>query len=155
MFSKLSIIALATSLATGVTAIGSARVVNNCPFEVTVWSVGSTASDPTTLAASGGKYSEQFVVDKKSGGRTLKITRDADGLYTGKPQTNYAYNLDNSRVWYDLNDVFGDAFDGHKVILSPDNGYCPSVVWDKGVSPEGSQIRNCDADSNVTLSLCA
>ncbi|KAK3185422.1 hypothetical protein K4F52_005732 [Lecanicillium sp. MT-2017a] len=155
MLKQLSIFALAGSLATTVTAVGNAGVVNNCNHEVSLWSVGSSISDAHVLAANGGKYAEKYTRDPKTGGRALKITKERDGLYTGKPQTNFAYTLDPGRIWYDLSDVFGDPFAGHKLAVVPSNSDCRSIVWDNGTPPAGSQTRDCDSESDVTLTLCA
>lgn len=137
------------------TLAGNARIVNNCPCQVTIWSVGSTVSGPWTLATSGGTYSEPFVKDPVSGGKSLKITLEPDGLYTGKAQTNFAYNLDGTNVWYDLSDVFGDPFAGKKIEEKSGDEKCPSITWENGVSPGGSQVKVCDAGSDVTLTLCS
>lgn len=156
MLKQLSILAVAGLASTAAaTDPGYARVVNNCDFEVTLWSVGSEISDPNTLAAHGGSYAERYTKDDKTGGRTLKITLDRDGLYTGKPQVNFAYNLDPDRVFYDLSDVFGDPFAGHKIQVVPSNSNCRSLVWEDGRPPAGSQVRDCSADSDTTLTLCA
>jgi hypothetical protein len=136
-------------------AVGNARVVNNCACEVTLWSVGGSVSSPYTLAANGGSYSEAFVKDPASGGKALKITLQPDGLYTGAAQTIFAYNLDGATIWYDLSDVFGDAFAGRKLVERSANQGCPAIQWDNGVPPAGSQVKACGSDSDVTLTLCA
>ncbi|KAJ6780607.1 hypothetical protein PWT90_03490 [Aphanocladium album] len=153
MFKQLSLLAVASLAAA--TNPGNAKIYNNCPFEVTVWSVGSSISNPQTLAAKGGRYSEQYTRDPKTGGRSLKITRERDGLYTGKPQTNFAYTLDPDRVWYDLSDVFGDPFSGNRVQVVPSNNQCQSIVWPDGRPPAGSQVKTCSRESDTTLTLCA
>lgn len=155
MLKQLSILAAAAGLASA-TNPGYARVTNNCPFEVSLWSVGSQVSGPRILAAGGaGKYAEQYTRDPLTGGRTLKITRERDGLNQGKPQINFAYTLDPDRVWYDLNNVLGEPLAGHKLTVVPSNGQCGSLVWNDGRHPAGSQVRDCYRDSDVTLTLCA
>ncbi|EHA50684.1 hypothetical protein MCOR27_004090 [Pyricularia oryzae] len=139
----------------GGTAPPSARVVNRCSFPVTMWSVGSSLSGGFTLGANGGSYGEQFSRDPVTGGRTLKVTRDSDGLFTGKPQLNFAYNLDGSQVWYDLSSVFGNALAGSKVVVSSAEASCPAIVWSSGTPPSGSQVKVCTSSKDVTLTLCA
>ncbi|KAK8149681.1 hypothetical protein G3M48_006109 [Beauveria asiatica] len=151
MLKHLSILAVAAGLAS---ATGLAKVTNQCGFEVTLWSVGKDISVGHTLAK-GESYAEPFAVDPKTGGRTLKITRDRDGLFTGKPQTNFAYSLTPPNVWYDLSDVFGDPFEGHKLRLASDDDTCPAVQWDKGVPLGGNHTHVCRADASVVLTLCA
>ncbi|KAM3452255.1 hypothetical protein MY3296_004693 [Beauveria thailandica] len=153
MLKQLTLVAIA-GLATA-TGPGKAKVVNNCNFEVTLWSVGSEISPPHTLAGHGGRYSETYTRDPKTGGRALKITRERDGLYTGKAQTVFAYTLDPNIIYYDLSDVFGDAFAGHRVQVVPSNNQCQSIVWPNGVPPAGSQVKSCTRDSDTTLTLCA
>ena len=124
MFTKSIAITFLAAAAPLVSAIGSARVLNSCPFPVTLWAVGGSVGQAQILSQYGGIFSEPFTLDPKTGGRTLKITREGDGLYTGKPQTNFAYSLDGATVWYDLSDVFGDAFAGYKLRERSVNGGC-------------------------------
>ncbi|PHH62851.1 hypothetical protein CDD81_6651 [Ophiocordyceps australis] len=152
---KLTIFTIATALAGFSEAVGNARVVNNCGFPVTLWSVGSYISDPHTLSPRGGSYSEVFTADPRTGGRALKITRQPDGLYNGSPQTIYAYSLSGDRVFYDLSDVFGDAFAGNKLVEASTDRTCPVITWPNGTPPAGSQVKNCGANSDITLTLCA
>ncbi|OJJ43997.1 hypothetical protein ASPZODRAFT_72715 [Penicilliopsis zonata CBS 506.65] len=135
-------------------AVGSAVVVNKCADTVYLWSVGGSVGPEQTLA-SGDEWSEEFYYDSTSGGVTIKITRGSDGLYDGSAQTDFAYTLDGDTIWYDLSDVFGDPFSGHAVLQAPSDTSCPSNCWSDGVSPAGSQTLDCQADSNVTLTLCA
>jgi hypothetical protein len=152
-----SIIAIASmALVPMAAAVGSARVINNCDFEVTLWSVGGSISDPSTLASNGGSYSEQFVVDPSSGGKALKITRESDGLFTSKPQTDFAYSLSGDRIFYDLSDVFGDPFSGLQIKVAPTDTSCPSIVWGSGFSASfQSNVHDCSADADVSLTLCS
>ncbi|KAL2152136.1 hypothetical protein VTH82DRAFT_5320 [Thermothelomyces myriococcoides] len=154
MLAKLSVLALAAA-APLAAAVGNARVVNKCNFDVHLWAVGGGIDGPHKLAKNGGKYSEPFQKDPVSGGRALKITIDEDGLYNGDPQTIYAYNLDGPTIWYDLSDVFGDPFAGHKLRVASHEPSCAVIEWPNGVPPEGSQVKNCNSDKSVTLTLCA
>lgn len=141
------------ALAGAATSLGNARVVNNCPFEVTTWSVGSRVSGPFTLQT-GGTYSEPFASDPKTGGRALKTTRERDGLYAGKPQTIFAYSLRDNAVWYDLSNVFGNAFQGNKLVVASGDAQCDTIAWADGTPPAGSQVKTCQQEANVTLTLC-
>jgi hypothetical protein len=136
-------------------AVGNARVINNCTNDVTLWSVDSNISDPYTLVAGGGSYAEPFRVDPKTA-IALKITLGANGLYTGEPQTIFAYNLkEENTLWYDLSDVFGDAFAGSKLVEQSGDASCEAIVFDNGISPGASQVKTCTSDQDVTLTLCA
>jgi len=154
MLNNFAILALAAA-APLVAAVGNAKVVNKCAEPVTLWSVGSSVSDAYTVAANGGSYSEPFVKDPTTGGKSIKITKTADGLYTGAPQLNYAYSLDGATIWYDLSTVFGDAFAGKKLVVSSAETSCPSITWPTGTNPGGSQVKACTSAKDVTLTLCA
>ncbi|EFY85091.1 hypothetical protein J3459_011199 [Metarhizium acridum] len=154
MFGQANILAVTFAIAGAVSAVGNAVVKNNCGFPVTVWSVGSQISNPNTLQP-GQAYSEQFSRDPTTGGRALKITREPDGLYTGQPQTIFAYNLKDGAVWYDLSDVFGDAFAGQKLVEGSADTSCPSIVWSNGTPLAGSQVKDCRDSTDVTLTLCS
>lgn len=156
MFAKVLTFTTAVLAATGSAgAVGSARVVNNCDFAISLWSVGTNIDGPHRLSANGGSYSEPFVRDPNTGGKSLKVTIPDDGLWTGAPQSNFAYNLQESQVWYDLSDVFGDPFKGHKVTVVSDNADCESIVWEDGVPPGASQVKVCTSDKDVTFTTCA
>lgn len=149
-----AVVASVAALAPLASAVGNAKVENKCNFPVYLWSVGSSVGPRQTIK-SGHGYSEVLHHDPTSGGIALKITTTENGLYDGSPQTNYAYTLDGNTIWYDLSDVFGDAFSGHELEVVPSVSTCPDICWPKGVSPSGSQTKNCQASSDITLTLCA
>lgn len=153
---KLLAITLLATTAPLVSALGAAKVLNSCPFPVYLAAVGSETSAVQTLPATGGTFAESpFTLDPKTGGRTLKITREVDGLFTGKPQLNFAYTLDGANVWYDLSNVFGDAFAGYKLVEKSADAGCGVIEWASGTSPGGSQVKTCGSGNDVTLELCA
>ncbi|KAA8642868.1 hypothetical protein EYZ11_010722 [Aspergillus tanneri] len=142
------------ALAPLASATGKAIVKNNCKDPVYLWSVGGSVGPKQTIKP-GESYSEVFRRDPASGGISLKITTGENGLYDGSPQMNFAYTLDGNRVWYDLSDVFGDPFAGTTASVKPSDGSCRSICWANGVSPGGSQVKDCQANSDETLTLCA
>lgn len=133
---------------------GNAVVWNNCQGTVHLWSVGGSVGPMQTLAH-GENYTEVVHVDPSSGGVSIKITRPANGLFTAAPQMDFAYTLDGSNLWYDLSDVFGDPFSGHVAVVRPSVTSCPKICWPTGISPAGSQVKVCSANSDITLTLCA
>ena len=155
--SILSLTALALAAVSTVTAadVGQARVVNNCDFGVSLWAVGTNIDGPYKLGPHGGSYAETFAHDDKTGGRALKITIPDDGLWTGAPQTDFAYNLAGDKVFYDLSDVFGDPFAGHKLLVKSDQDGCGVIEWDNGTPPAGSQVKDCTSSKSVTFTICA
>ncbi|OCK83455.1 hypothetical protein K432DRAFT_379464 [Lepidopterella palustris CBS 459.81] len=134
-------------------AVGSAIVFNNCECNVYLWSVGSAVGPSQTLTP-GQSYSEYFHLDPVSGGIALKVTLAQNGLYTGAPETIFAYRLDGTGVWYDLSDVFGDGFAGEAVTILPSIKGCSAIEWADGIPPSGSQVNVCGASTNLTLVLC-
>ena len=79
---------------------GNAIIQNNCAENAYVWSVGSSVTGPAVMEPYSA-YSQEYYYDDKSGGISLKVCTSDDGLYTGAPQTIYAYTLDQSggQVW--------------------------------------------------------
>ncbi|EER23737.1 hypothetical protein D8B26_001874 [Coccidioides posadasii str. Silveira] len=133
---------------------GNAIVENHCPFTVFLWSVGGSIG-PKHVLKQGGVYSEKIHRDPQSGGIAIKITRVDDGIFNNSPQTNFAYSLTDTRVFYDLSDVFGDPFSGSKVLLDPSDPNCADICWPNGIPPSGSQVRDCNAGTDLKLTLCA
>ncbi|KAK2732337.1 hypothetical protein FQN55_004256 [Onygenales sp. PD_40] len=136
-------------------AVGNAIVINNCPFDAFLNSVGSQIEDEEHLPANVGRYSEPFRRDPVSGGIALKVTRIQGGLPQGAPHTVFAYNLDGGKIWYDLSNVFGDPFAPNPLVLAPSDATCNSIVWPEGRPTAGTHTENCQENSDVTLTLCA
>jgi len=145
--------ATAALLAPLARAASNAIVFNNCTAPIYLWSVGSTIGPQVTIAPSA-NYTEPFRVDTNSGGIALKITRVENGLYSGAPQTIFAYNLQGNGVWYDLSDVFGDPFSGSRVEIVPSDDTCSEIIWEDGVPPGGSEVRVCQSTTDLTLRTC-
>ncbi|KAJ5899593.1 hypothetical protein N7495_004337 [Penicillium taxi] len=130
---------------------GNAIVSNHCKFPVYLWSVGSTVR-PVSLIGPDQNYAEQYRYDQPTGGIALKISTDANGLYDSAPQTVFAYNVnDQGKVWFDLTDVFGDAFKGYSVKLEPAD---PQIEWKDGVPPAEMSVRWIGASGDLVLHLC-
>lgn len=103
------------------------------------------------LSIAGGIYWESMRRDESSGGIAIKVTKTANGLYSGAPQQIFAYNLDGATVWYDLSTVFGDPFAGYRLEVSGDNG--GSIVWPNGTHPKGSQVTTAPSDRNIFFTI--
>lgn len=139
---------------TSTLAIGRAIVTNQCDAPIYLWSVGSSIS-PQTILPRDNSYAEVLTSDPTSGGRALKITSTPDGLFVpSTSQLVFAYNIDNSSVWYDLSSVFGDGFSGQTLRIQPSDEACDSIVWYDGRTPAGSQVKKCQRDTNLELTFC-
>jgi len=135
-------------------AVGRAIVTNQCGSPIYLWSVGGSIG-PKVVLGTDQSYSEAFRRDPVSGGIAIKISSLDDGIF--KPnvsQTIFAYNLDGSQIWYDMSSVFGDGFSGSRVTLTPSDSTCQPISWPFGYPPAGSQIKNCQAETNLELSFC-
>lgn len=134
------------------TTAGTAIIHNSCAYPLYLWTVGSQISPQHTIAPSH-QHREPYRHDPLSGGIAMKVTTQPDGLFSGKPQTIFAYNLNHneSRVWYDISDVFGDPFEGSSVQVQPAT---PEVHWTDGVPPRGSQVRVVDAREDLKVQFC-
>jgi hypothetical protein len=152
LFSTLAVATL--SFALGAHAVGRAIVTNQCDQPIYLWSVGGSIGDQQTIAKDT-SYSELFHVDPVSGGVALKISPIEGGLF--KPnvsQTIFAYNLDQNQVWYDMSDMFGDGFAGRTMKISPTDSSCESITWGYGKPPAGSQVKTCQAETDLELTFC-
>ncbi|KAF2873920.1 hypothetical protein BDV95DRAFT_489655 [Massariosphaeria phaeospora] len=143
-FAVASVLAFASS----VTAVGNAIVVNSTPSTFYLWSVGGSVGPRQTIAA-GGNYTEVLHRDAKTGGIAIKITKTADGLYTGAPTQQFSYSLDGAQVWYDLSATMGEPFNGQRVTVTANGG--GTIDWPKGSNPGGSQVKVTSSDSNVVF----
>lgn len=137
-----------TALVAG--GVASALVSNDSKKPFYLWSVGSIIGPPNEIAPRG-LYYEPLHRDDKAGGIALKITKTANGLYTGQPQQIFAYTLVNDTVWFDLSTVFGEPFIGQRLEVTSDSG--DQIVWPKGSHPGGSQVKSASSSGNIWLTV--
>ncbi|OJZ90830.1 hypothetical protein ASPFODRAFT_57116 [Aspergillus luchuensis CBS 106.47] len=122
-----------TTITTSTITPGHAIILNTCAFPIYAWSVSSIvgpqitipAAAPVTSSSSSNSnsttqqysnYTEPYHHDAQTGGVSIKLTTLRNGLYTGAPQTIFAYNFveGQNQVWFDLSDVYGDPFKGRR-----------------------------------------
>jgi hypothetical protein len=148
-------LAVATiSFIAGAQAVGRAIVTNQCDDPIYLWSIGGSISEQNIITKDT-SYSEVFHTDPASGGIALKISPIEGGLF--KPnasQTIFAYSLDGNQVWYDMSDIFGDGFAGRTMKITPTDSTCDSITWGTGKPPAGSQVKTCQAETNLELTFC-
>ncbi|KAF2004128.1 hypothetical protein P154DRAFT_485875 [Amniculicola lignicola CBS 123094] len=152
LFTTLTTLALVAT----VQAVGRAIVSNLCDAPVYLWSVGSSISTQHVIPRDS-SYSEVFHHDPISGGIAIKMTASENGLFNPNvSQTIFAYNLDGGTIWYDMSDLFGDGFLGRRMYVKPSVTSCPEIAWPFGKLPsgEGSQVRHCTAETDLTLTFC-
>jgi hypothetical protein len=142
------------SLTTTVCATGRAIITNQCDAPIYLWSVGGSIS-PQTILPKDSSYGEVFTSDPISGGIALKITSTPGGLFTpNASQLIFAYNIDDTDVWYDMNSLFGDGFAGRTLKVQPSDSGCESISWYDGRTPAGSQVKKCQKETNLELTFC-
>jgi hypothetical protein len=135
--------------------VGRAIVTNQCDEPIYLWSVGGTIGPQQTIKKDT-SYSEIFHRDPSSGGIALKLSNTEGGIF--KPnvsQTIFAYNLDDfNKVWYDMSDLFGDGFAGRTMTVKPSDPNCESISWYAGKPGAGSQVKTCQATTDLELTFC-
>jgi hypothetical protein len=142
------------ALMSGVQAVGRAIVTNQCDEPIYLWSVGGSISEQKTIGKDS-SYSEVFHKDPASGGIALKMTAVEGGIFMANAsQTIFGYNLDANEVWYDMSDIFGDAFAGRTISIKPTDPNCDDIVWGDGRPPAGSQVRKCQANTDLEMTFC-
>ncbi|RAH57374.1 hypothetical protein BO85DRAFT_520142 [Aspergillus piperis CBS 112811] len=160
---------------------GHAIILNTCAFPIYAWSVSSIVGPQITIPAAApitssssnsnsttqqySNYTEPYHHDAQTGGVSIKLTTLRNGLYTGAPQTIFAYNFveGQNQVWFDLSDVYGDQFKGRRVSVQVrvvqggenSGGWEESIVWEDGVPVGGSQVRVVGAERDLVVRLCS
>lgn len=94
----------------------------------------------------GNCYTEQYQ-SVKMGGVSLGISTNGEKgesvLFDKSPQTDFAYTLDGSKVWYDVTDMYGDAFKGCPITVQADNPTCGKTTWSDGIVTKPNEILEC------------
>jgi hypothetical protein len=135
-------------------AVGRAIVTNQCDSTIYLWSVGGSIGNQVVISKDQ-SYSETFHRDPVSGGIALKIAAVENGIFQPNvSQTIFSYNLDGNTIWYDMSDVFGDGFYGRTLTIKPTDTSCESISWPFGKPPAGSQVKNCQANTDLELTFC-
>nr|GFD12403.1 hypothetical protein [Tanacetum cinerariifolium] len=82
-------------------------------------------------------------------------TSTPGGIFTpNASQLVFAFNIDNSSVWYDMSSLFGDGFAGRTLRIQPSDEACESIGWYDGRTPAGSQVKKCQKETNLELTFC-
>ncbi|ORY13032.1 hypothetical protein BCR34DRAFT_277745 [Clohesyomyces aquaticus] len=135
----------------GLVALAQSKAVisNMCSHPIYVWSVPAVPGaaenfvlKPNTI------YEEPFRHGTTiNPGIAIKVTMEADGIYNGKPELNFQYNVDKydeNKLWIGLATVRGSAFDGNTAFWTCYGPYkAPNVP-----------TRLCQTSDNIELVLC-
>lgn len=146
---------------------GRAIVINQCDFDVYVWSVDAdrAPSNPTDcIAASGGTYEEGYHIPSV-GGVAIKLSK-GDHLGPDVHITQLEYTLAGN-IWYDISNVDCTTVDcpfqpyGMSMRAGED---CPVVKCNAGDMTcreaytrfnDDWATKSCDASADVVMTLCS
>ncbi|KAF2704414.1 hypothetical protein K504DRAFT_461176 [Pleomassaria siparia CBS 279.74] len=133
---------------------GGVSIINHCADTVYIWSISSTVGPSQTIPPTG-YFGENFRTDPISGGITLAMSKDPDGINNGSPQFNFQYIVDiangNQAVWYEFASLRGSPFEGQRVWVGGDA--CPVIDWKEGVKVTDT-LKACFINAEMLLYLC-
>ena len=130
------------AFSTAAAAAGQATILNNCDFDVWLWSVGDNKMTDRGAFKPGKTWTE----DLEEGTHEIKIAKGENGIADGSPQGGLVYAVSEDTVSYELYHVLGEDFGSMRVA---DDTNCR-----REEVPEGSGIEICSSESNVTLNVC-
>ncbi|KAI4722986.1 hypothetical protein E4T48_00784 [Aureobasidium sp. EXF-10727] len=135
-----SVLALASSA-----LAGKAAVKNNCPQDIFLTITRSDQSHTQQkLAANGGYYSEQLAGQ----GNSYGLTKNSDYYSATTPKLIWGASDSAGVVYYSLNDVDGNPFDGQSVVVTGSQPNCPAVSGADG------STKACSDSNDFTLTVC-
>ncbi|PGH36065.1 hypothetical protein GX50_01077 [[Emmonsia] crescens] len=156
-----SLVAAATTFAALLPSVlaGTARVKNNCPHPVYLWSVANTGNVPSHTINPGGTYDEQYRSNPNGGGISLKISNTPSDAAV----TQFEYTLAGPKVFYDISNINGYPLVHGGVSLTPSSGQCPGVICQAGDhfckeaynQPHDDHATHaCASSADLTMTLC-
>lgn len=139
-FTAASILALASSA-----LAGQAAIKNNCPQDVflTITRQDQTSSQQK-LAANGGYYSEKL----QGQGNSYGLTKDSNYYSANTAKLIWGASDSAGVVYYSLNNVDGNPFNGQSVKLTGNQPNCAAVT-----TVDGS-TKACSNSNDLTLTVC-
>ena len=153
--------ALLLASASGVAAVGSATVVNNCGSAVYFSSVGGSSN--AAMQQLQGSYSQTY--SQPGVGVSIKLSPQSS---ISGPISQFEFTWANGKISYDLSNINGYPFSagGMQIVPSmqndPNNPTCVPVTCPAGQSvctaaynqPDDTRTMVCDQNSNLVLTLC-
>jgi hypothetical protein len=131
-----------------------AIVTNNCRKDVYIWSVPEKADLANNLSISPGKrYEEPWRPGTAiTPGVAIKVTTEPDGIYTGKSEINFQYDIDpwdSTKIWIDLATIHGNDFDTATLNTCHGGFKGPSVATTQCSSTDDIELVLCGSDRTV------
>jgi hypothetical protein len=146
-------VALSTlALAATTLAAPSIIVKNSCESDVFVTSVSQTPRDTIKVQPDKSWTEAEYF---SGTGTAIKITKTADGLYTGKPTLHLSYTFkQGGPLYYGLSNAYGYDFEGQNITVTGDKGKnVPAIRWNDTAQPNNTLAYR--GETNLTLQLCA
>ncbi|MCJ1327673.1 hypothetical protein MMC10_004345 [Thelotrema lepadinum] len=141
--------------------LGSATIINNCPFDVSLDRVTDVdTGEQLPVAANGGQWTEEYQTRADGGGISIKVNNGDPGNIA---QFEYTIDWDMGLVFYDLSLINGDPFSTVYQGLIPDDQTCPQVQCQPDEQPcaaaynspyENKATHGCAQTSSVAFYLC-
>ena len=137
--------------------LGSAVLINNCGFDISLDRVTESGNDEHKSVPAGESWSEVY---QDGGGISIKVNK---GDPSNIAQFEYTTKPDTSQVFYDLSLVNGDPFVAFYQALVPDDQSCSTVQCQPGEQPcagaynepdQNGATHACGESSNVVYHLC-
>jgi hypothetical protein len=155
--------------ATAVQALGSAYIINKCPFDTYMWTVDAERNPQAPITIKSGETWSEGYHTPSAGGVSLKISRTTECKHiTQLEYTVQPYNGDKF-VWYDGSNVDCTGtdcpFQAYGLELTTSKGTaCPQRVCTAGdlvcsgfytVWNDDINSLSCDDTADTLLTLCA
>lgn len=129
----------------------SVKVINNCEFSVYNWLVASDTTDQGVIHPGEQQVNPQL--HDPAIGSAIKISTQANSLYTDRPIFHLSYNQVGDMLYYDLSSSGGidEAWNGQQITLTGTPNDFKTLVWTG--TPTGTKAYHGHTD--VTLTLCS
>lgn len=162
-YATISGAAVLLALAPSALALGSATLVNSCPFDI-YYAPTSGSYEGMVALSPGGSYTSGY--DEQGVGVSIKVGTSSD---LGGPITQFEYTWADGKINYDISNINGDPFADNGVVLTPsmsgdpNNPTCLPVNCPAGDAvctaaynnPTDTDTMVCSEDSSLTMTVCA
>ncbi|KAL3708089.1 hypothetical protein TMatcc_006072 [Talaromyces marneffei ATCC 18224] len=130
-------------------------ILNNCEFAIYIWTTRSREGQNIAVQPNSQWAGTRYQV---AGGVDIKVTTSPDGILTAAPRYTFTYDWVGDVIWYGVNDLFGDPFGSHRVVVVPVNATgpaCHEINWPAGFPVRGrTKARGCGPATDLHVNLC-
>lgn len=136
-------------------AIGNAKVINGCEYEVTLCNVpaadGGYSEIDKTLSPND-TYSQEWTQLSNGNGWSIKLSKSAS--LSNILQYEYTFHNDGI-IWYDLSEVNGNPWDGNWEITAEGSDCDPKQQAYRYATDDAYGMQSCSDDAEITVTLCS